>query len=206
MRVILDELSGTTIPVAGKEKLAQVAESICYDPPLAKMLGEIFDIIGEYGQLDIRSGRSRELEREYVEGMYWDGGVLSREMIADRTVLRTEMQNAAVLISDLALEDPRRLVPVLETASQAGIRSLLIVASRLSDGVTALLLSASREPEKFQVVAVKTPGLTTTDQAGALEDLGILTRGRPLVKAAGDTLGRVQGQAGRPGTGAPGLG
>jgi chaperonin GroEL len=192
MRVILDELSGMTIPVAGKEKLAQVAESICYDPPLAKMLGEIFDIIGEYGQLDIRSGRSRELERKYIEGMYWDGGVLSREMITDHSKLRTEMQNAAILISDLAIADPRQLVSVLEMASQAGIRALLIVASKLSDSATALLLSASRERGEFQVTAVKTPGLTTTDQVGAMEDLGVLTGGRPLVKAAGDTLGRVK--------------
>jgi chaperonin GroEL len=153
------------------------------------MLGEIFDIIGEYGQLDIRSGRSRELEREYIEGMYWDSGVLSRAMITDHSKLRTEMQNAAILISDLAIEDPRQLVSVLEMASQAGIRALLIVVSKLSDSAMALLLSASREHEEFQVVAVKTPGLTTTDQVGAMEDLGVLTGGRPLVRAAGDTLG-----------------
>jgi hypothetical protein len=64
------------VALEGKEKLAQAAETICYNPPLAEMLGEIFDIIGEYGHLEIRSGRSRELEREYVEGMYWDGGVI----------------------------------------------------------------------------------------------------------------------------------
>jgi chaperonin GroEL len=49
MRVVLDELSGMAWPVEGKEMLAKIAESICYDPPLAKMLGEVFDIIGEYG-------------------------------------------------------------------------------------------------------------------------------------------------------------
>lgn len=188
LRLILDELSGMTIPVAGKEKLAQVAETICYDPSLAKMLGEIFDIIGQYGRLDIRSGRSRGLEREYVEGMYWEGGVLSREMITDHAKLRTEMQNAAILISDLALEDPNQVVPVLETVSRTGNRALLIVASKLSDSVTALLLSANRNPDKFQIIAAKTSGLTSTDQAEAMEDLGVLTGGRLLVKVAGDTL------------------
>ena len=188
LRLILDELSGMTIPVAGKEKLAQVAETICYDPSLAKMLGEIFDIIGQYGRLDIRSGRSRGLEREYVEGMYWEGGVLSREMITDHAKLRTEMQNVAILISDLALEDPNQVVPVLETVSRTGNRALLIVASKLSDSVTALLLSANRNPDKFQIIAAKTSGLTSTDQAEAMEDLGVLTGGRLLVKVAGDTL------------------
>jgi chaperonin GroEL len=191
-RVILKQLTGMTAQVEGKQLLTRAAESICYDPPLAKLLGEIFDIIGEYGQLDIRSGRSRELEREYVEGMYWDGGLLSREMITDHAKLRTEMHNAAILISDLALEDPRQLVPVLEMANGAGIRALLIIATQLSSGVTALLLSASRELEKFQVIAAKTPGMTSTDQAMAMADLAILTGGRPLVKIAGHTLNGVR--------------
>ncbi|UCC62324.1 MAG: chaperonin GroEL [Anaerolineae bacterium] len=189
LRVILDELAGMALPVEGEERLAEVAESICYDRPLAEMLGEIFDIIGEYGQCEVRSGRSRELEREYIEGMYWGGGLFSREMIADRSRLRTEMQNASVLIGDLTLEDPRQVVPVLEMAGQAGLRNLLILASKLSDGVTALLLSVSQEPEKFHAIAAKTPGATSTDQATAVEDLAVLTGGRPLVKAAGDTLG-----------------
>jgi chaperonin GroEL len=192
MHVILNELTGMTVLVEGRQILAQVAESICYEPCLARLLGEIFDIIGEHGQLDIRSGRSRELEREYVEGMYWDGGLLSREMITDHAKLRTEMHNAAILIGDLALEDPHPLVPVLEMANGAGIRALLILATQLSSSVTALLLSASREPEKFQVIAAKTPGVTTTDQAMAMEDLAILTGGRPLLKVAGHTLTGVR--------------
>jgi chaperonin GroEL len=192
LRVILDQLTGMAVPVEGKGRLAEVAESICYDPPLAGMLGEIFDIIGEYGQLDVRSGRSRELEREYVEGMYWDGGVLSREMILDHTKLRTELQNAAILISNLALEDARQVAPVLEMVSQAGIQSLLVVASKVSDSVTAVLLSANRELENFQVIAAKAPGAALTDQAAAMEDLAVLTGGRPLVRAAGDTLGSLK--------------
>jgi chaperonin GroEL len=192
MHVILNELTGMTAQVEGRRILTQVAESICYDRPLAKLLGEIFDIIGEHGQLDIRSGRGRELEREYVEGMYWDGGLLSREMITDHAKLRTEMHNAAILISDLAMEDPHQLVPILEMAHGAGIRALLIIATQLSSSVTALLLSASREPEKFQVIAAKTPGKTSTDQAMAMEDLAILTGGRPLVKITGHTLNDVR--------------
>ena len=97
VQVIIDHLTGLTVEVKGKEQLAQVAESVCYDPPMAKMMGEIFDIIGEYGRLEIREGRSRELEREYVEGMYWERGLVSREMNTDRSRLTTEFENAAHL-------------------------------------------------------------------------------------------------------------
>ncbi len=194
MGVILNELTAMAVHLEGKEKLARIAETLCHDPPLAKVLGEIFDIIGEYGQLEIRSGRGRELEREYVEGMYWKGGVLSRQMITNHTSLRTEMENAAILISDLEIEDPRQLIPVIEAAMQAEIRSLLIVAGRLSDSAISLLLTTSRDPAKFQAIAVQSPGMTTGDQAASLEDLAVLTGGRPLARAAGYTLRGVKVQ------------
>jgi chaperonin GroEL (HSP60 family) len=73
--MLLEKIEAQTIHLSGKENLASLAETICYDPPLAKVLGEIFDIIGEYGRLEIRSGSGRELERSYVEGIYWDGGL-----------------------------------------------------------------------------------------------------------------------------------
>ena len=192
MRVILDELEGMAVHLEGKKNLAQIAESICYDPPLAKMLGEVFDIIGEYGQLEIRSGRSREMEREYVEGMYWKGGVLSRQMITDHTKLRTDMENAAILISNLKIEDPHHLLPVIDKVLRAEIRSLLIIASELSESAMAVLLTASRDPAKFHAIAVKAPELTMRDQVAALEDLAVLTGGRPFDRTAGYTLSGVK--------------
>jgi len=163
---------------------------VCYDPSLAKVLGEILDIIGEYGWLEIRPGRGRELEREYVEGIYWEGGVLSRQMLADQPALRMEMENAAILISDLEVEDPRQLLPAMTAALQAGIRSLLIVAGRLSDSAIGLL-QANRDPAKLQAIAVKAPALRADERATALEDLAVLTGGHPFLKAVGDTLSRV---------------
>lgn len=192
VRVIVDELSDMALHMEGKEALAQIAESICYDPPLARMLGEVIDIIGEYGQLEIRPGRGRELEREYVEGMYCEGGILSRRMITEHTKLRTDMENTAILISDLEIEDPRQLVPVIEMVVQAETRSLLVIASKLSEKATSLLLKVSRDPTKFQAIAVKSPEMSAEDRSAALDDLAVLTGGRPLVRVAGQTLRGVK--------------
>lgn len=192
VKVILDQLDSMMMPLEGQDKLAQMAESVCYDPRLAKMLGEVFDIIGEHGQLDVRTGRGRELDREYVEGMFWKSGVFSRQMITDHSALKAEVQNAGILISDLDLEDPRDLIPVLKMVRRAGLSTLMIVARKLSDGVIALLLAVSKEPEKFRVIAAKTPGTTSTDQMTAMEDLAVLTGGRPVVRAAGGGLRTIR--------------
>ncbi len=191
LRLILSELNRMTRPVKGKAKLARVAQAICYDPEMAKLMGEIFDIIGEYGRLEIRPGRGRELEREYVEGMYWERGLVSREMVTDHSRLRTELENPAILISDLEIEQPQQLFPALELALRAKIGALLIVAEKISDSAIAFLL-ANKKPEQFQVIAVQTPGHGREEQAAALEDLAILTGGRPFISVAGHTFHSIK--------------
>jgi chaperonin GroEL len=191
MKVISDELSGMTTPLEGKEALAQMAESICYDPPLAKMIGEIFEIIGVYGRLEVRSNRKDALEREYIEGMYWKGGVLSRTMYTDQKKLRAELEDVAVLVTDLAIEDPRDLVKLLTIVAQAKIEALLIVAKEVSQSCIGLL-TRPEIAEKVKVVAVKTPEVMRQTQEQALNDLAILTGARPVLGAAGSTLQSVR--------------
>lgn len=189
--VILDALTGMTSHVAGHVQLAQIAEAMCYDPPLATMLGEIFDIIGEYGQMEVRSGPGREMEREYVEGAYWESGILSRHMLTDQVRLKTELEKASMLISDLTIDDPRQLVPLLEMARASDISALAIIARHVSDSAISLLL-ANQEPGTFQVIAVKTPRTGADDHAAALEDLTRLAGGRRLLEAAGDTISQAR--------------
>lgn len=188
--VILAQLSVMVRHVEGHTQLARIAAAHCYDTQLAKVLSEIFDTIGEYGQLEIREGQGRELEREYVEGNYWKGGVFSRQMIADRKTLKTNIENAAVLISDLTVENPEELQAVIELAAGTGAQTLLIIAGQFSEPVLTAL-SARRDRDKLNLVAVKTPGLTIDEQIGALEDLSVLTGGRPVLRIAGQSLGSI---------------
>jgi chaperonin GroEL len=193
MHLILDRLADMTIPVEGQAQLAQVAQSLCYDPGLATHLGEILDTIGEYGRLEIRKGRSRHDEREYVQGIYWYQGLVSRQMHTDPRKPRVEFEDAAILISDLEIEEPQQLYPALELALRARIPALLIVADKLSDSAISFLLT-NRAPERFQVVAVKTPGWDRAQKMAALEDLAILTGGRPFLTVAGDTFHHISTQ------------
>ncbi|NOZ73142.1 MAG: hypothetical protein GXP38_14760 [Chloroflexi bacterium] len=190
MELILTTLSQQTQPIEGKENLAKLAQSICYDPELSRYLGEIFDIIGAYGRLEIRKGQTRQIEREYVEGMYWERGLMSREMIADWDQLRTEFEDATLLISDLEIKSPEELYPVLELALRNDISHLVIVAASMSESVLGFLL-ANKQPDRFQVIAVTTPEYGKEAQAAALQDMALLTGARAFIKAAGDTFEHV---------------
>jgi chaperonin GroEL len=188
---ILSQLESMTFTLEGKGQLARLAETICYDPELARMLGEIFDIIGEFGRLEIRSGQGRSMQREYVEGMYWHGPIFSREMIPDPLAGRVQLEDAAILMSDLEITDPKIMLQILDTAVAANIKSLLLVARTISAQDLALLLLKPNQ-EKIRVIAAKTPGLSTDDHREGLEDLAKLTGGRPFLQAAGDNLLNIQ--------------
>jgi chaperonin GroEL len=153
-------------------------------------MGEVFDIVGEWGRLEIREGHTRGVEREYVEGMYWDQGLLSRDMYTDHSKPRVEFEDAAILISDLEIEEPSQLYPALELAIRSEIPDMLIVAGKISPRAIHFLL-ANKDPERFQAVAVRTPGTGKGQQADALRDLAILASGRPFIEVAGDSFDRV---------------
>jgi chaperonin GroEL len=186
---VIAELEKQVTHLKGKEQLASLARTICYDQPLAKMLGEIFDIIGEYGRLEIRPGRSRDLEREYVEGMYWNSGILSRLLLPDPIQGRVQLENTAVLCCDLEIKEAQELTAALDTAVHAGHKSLLLVAAAISERAMALLLT---NRDKIQVVAVKAPALDSITRSEALNDIALLTGGKAFFKAAGDTLDNLQ--------------
>jgi chaperonin GroEL len=184
-RLILSELDCLARPVNGEQDLARLAEAICHDPPLARLIGEIFDIIGEYGRLEIRTSQNRQLEREYVEGLYWASPLIAREMMTDLAKLKAEVNDAAIFISNLDLIRVDQLIPVLQVTLEAGLPGLLVIANQFSSEVLAFLL-ANTKPDKFRPIAVKAPGVGPTQQGAALQDLVMLTGGYPFLKAAGE--------------------
>jgi chaperonin GroEL len=191
--LITDQLEGMKVFIRGKEQLTHLAETLCYDAEMSLILGEIFHTLGEYGYLDIRAGTGRNLEQEYFRGMYWEGGLLSRLMVTDQKRLSARIKNAAILLSDLEIEDPGDLIPLLELAADAHFRTMFVIARKISERALHLLTSHTVR-QKVHVLAVKTPGRTIEEQWSVLQDLSILTGGRPLLTAAGDKLGSIKGE------------
>jgi chaperonin GroEL len=189
--LVLQELDSMTRRIRGKKALAGLARTITNDDALSNYLGEIFDIIGEFGRLEIRAGRTRELEREYVEGLWWDKGVVSREMIFDKVELRTSFEDAYLLISDLEIENPEDILPLLDLCVANGIKELLLISRTLSDRAIGLLL-LKPNLEKIKIAAVPSPEAAMDKRIEALMDIAILTGGRTLMKDAGDTLNNIR--------------
>ena len=183
-RAILTTLNAMTTHIRGEKKLARVADTICHDKPLAELIGEIFSIIGEHGRLEIKAGNTRELHREYVEGLYWDSELMSRELMTAPLELKGEVENAAILMTNLTITDPMQLVPALEAARGADLSGLAVIALSLSPEAVAML-AANSKANGFRAIAAKVPGMGHTKQTAALNDMTILAGGQLFVKQMG---------------------
>ena len=191
MRLVLAELDLQITELCSKKQLAGLARTICYDDELGKILGEIFDMIGAYGRLEIRKGNGRDLRHEYMEGAYWDSELRSREVANAEHGMRANLEDAAILISDLNIESVDQIAPLLQFSVENNIHQVLLITQTISERAIGFLL-ANRQI--IQIVPVKTPGFGTDGQQDALQDIAILTGGYVYLKATGSSLERVRYQ------------
>jgi chaperonin GroEL len=182
LRNILEVLEPQILPVTEKLQLTGLAEGVCYDKEMAAQLSEIFDTIGPYGRLEIRSSQTRQMRHEYVQGVYWEGGPLSPEMILDKAEVRTVLMDAGILATDLEIQEPAEMIEVMQAALHAGINQLLLVVGSIADKALAPALDP-RNRKAITVIVIKTPGTGIEAQIANLQDMALLTGGRPVVKA-----------------------
>lgn len=188
LKVILDELEGMTRSCHGRQNLARVAKTVCFDAELANVMGELVDILGEFGELNITEDYGRGVRREYVEGAFWPSMIVGSDYFTGSNSVKKVIDEPAILITNLDVEEPQILLPIVEKCVRAGKRKLVLIANNYSDNSLHIIPITNQDPAKFQLLAVKTPGVSPDDQANNMEDMAFLTGGKPRIKAAGDAL------------------
>lgn len=186
---VMEALKQATIPVTEQKQLTQLAHSLCDDADTAEKLGEIIMRIGRYGQLEIKPGRGRESIVEYINGMVWRGEFFLRSMVQDTFKVRSELDDPHILVSNLMIQDPYELAEWLESITNAGVRKLILLAREISPQCLTILETARRNPQRFDVIAVK---LFETTERWELQDLAILTGGAMIAREAGLRLRSVR--------------
>jgi chaperonin GroEL len=193
LTAILEALGRDATPFIGKEQTANMARGMCQeDVEMANTLGEIFDIVGPDGLIIIEPGHRHELEREYIDGTYWHlSGWLSRVFVTNKPENRTTFEDAALLISDLKITDPRQLVPALDKCVKAGVNKLIIICKEMSDSAIGLL-TTNTQAKTIESMAVRAPEVNGPVQVAALEDIAVLTGGRVFYAEGKDSFENFQ--------------
>ncbi|MBV8556094.1 MAG: chaperonin GroEL, partial [Planctomycetaceae bacterium] len=168
------------------EQVATVASN--FDPEIGKMIAEATEKVGKDGVITVEEGKSLKTEVEWVEGMQFDRGYLSPYFVTSPAEMEAVLEDAYILIHEKKISTVKDLVPLLEKVAQSG-KPLLIIAEDI-EGEALATLVINKLRGTFRCAAVKAPGYGDRRKA-MLEDIAVLTGGRPIFEALGIELENV---------------
>jgi chaperonin GroEL len=152
------------------------------------MIAEATEKVGKDGVITVEEGKSLKTEVEWVEGMQFDRGYLSPYFVTNPTSMEAVLEDAYILIYEKKISSVKDLVPLLEKVAQSG-RPLLLIAEEV-EGEALATLVINKLRGTFRCATVKAPGYGDRRKA-MLEDIAVLTGGKPIFEALGIELENV---------------
>ncbi len=185
----VEEIKKKSMPVKDKETISQVATiSANNDQEIGKLIADAMEKVGNEGVITVEEAKSIETSLEVVEGMQFDRGFISPYMATDQEKMRSELEDAYILITDKKISNMKQIVPVLERVAGEGKPLLIIAEDVEGEAQAALILNIMRG--SIKVCAVKAPGFGD-DRKEMLEDIALLTGGKVVTEDKGMKLEEI---------------
>jgi chaperonin GroEL len=183
---IAARLKEASIKIKSKTEMAQVASIAANnDMEIGNILADAMEKVGKDGVITVDEGKSLKTETEWVEGMQFDRGYLSPYFVTDATRMECVLEDCYILVHEKKISSLKDLIPLLEAVVNAG-KPLVIVAEEV-EGEALATMVLNRIRGTFSCCAVKAPGYGDRRKA-MLEDIAILTGGRPVFEDVGIKL------------------
>ncbi|PSQ88131.1 MAG: chaperonin GroEL, partial [Bacteroidetes bacterium QH_2_63_10] len=185
-RRVVDHLRQQSDPVAGKQRINQVATiSANNDDSVGELIADAFEKVGQDGVITVEEARGIETYLDVVEGMQFDRGYQSPYFVTDSEEMEAVLEDAYVLIYDDSIGNMQDLLPILEKVSQTNDPLLIIAEDVEGEALATLVVNKMRGTLK--VAAVKAPGFGDRRQS-MLEDIAVLTGGTVISEEKGYRL------------------
>jgi chaperonin GroEL len=188
VEVLVDELKKMSIPVAGKEQVAQVASISAIDQEIGDLIADVMEKVGKDGVITVEEGKGLQFETEFVEGMKFDRGYISPYFITNAEQMRAELEDPHILITDKKISAINEILPALEKIVQMS-KNLVIIAEDV-EGESLATLVVNKLRGTLSPLAVKAPGFGDRRKA-MLQDIAVLTGGTVISEEVGRKLDSV---------------
>lgn len=182
---IVEELKKMAIPVTTKEQVAQVATISAADAEIGNLIAEVMEKVGKDGVITVEESKGLQFETEYVEGMEFDRGYISPYFITNPDLMKVELEDPYILITDKKVSAIADLLPVLEKVLQVSKNFVIIAEDVEGEALATLVVNKLRGT--LNCLAVKAPGFGDRRKA-MLEDIAILTGGKVISEEVGRKL------------------
>ena len=189
VEVITEEVKKLSKPVSG-DMIAQVGTiSANSDHTIGNIIAEAMKKVGKDGVITVEESKTMVTELDTVEGMQFDRGYLSPYFVTDAERMEVVLEEPYILIHEKKIANMKDLLPLLEQIARSG-KPLLIVAEEV-EGEALATLVVNKLRGTLNACAVKAPGFGDRRKA-MLEDIGILTGGKPIMEDIGVKLEGVK--------------
>ena len=188
VETLVDGLKKMSIPVAGKEQVAQVAAISAIDQDIGNLIADVMEKVGKDGVITVEEGKGLQFETEFVEGMKFDRGYISPYFITNAEQMRAELEDPYILITDKKISAINDILPALEKIVQFS-KNLVILAEDV-EGESLATLVVNKLRGTLSPLAVKAPGFGDRRKA-MLQDIAVLTGGTVISEEIGRKLDSV---------------
>jgi chaperonin GroEL len=189
VEVIIEEVKKLSKPVSG-DMIAQVGTiSANSDHTIGNIIAEAMKKVGKDGVITVEESKTMVTELDTVEGMQFDRGYLSPYFVSDAERMEVVLEEPYILIHEKKIANMKDLLPLLEQIARSG-KPLLIIAEEV-EGEALATLVVNKLRGTLNACAVKAPGFGDRRKA-MLEDIGILTGGKPIMEDIGVKLEGVR--------------
>lgn len=172
-------------PLENPAQIRGLATSITGDETIGKYVEEIFDVVGPYGAVQVRTNYGREHNFRFINGTFWNQGWFSSYFTTEGGT--AIIKDPYVLLTNRVLNKAEQLLPVLEKVRGTGEgRGLVVIAPTISGDALSILL-ANKTKGSMQTLGIKAPGLGP-EKAEVLTDLAVLTGGRVFYAEADERV------------------
>src|SRR3981189_3122216 len=185
----VQEVKKLSKPVSG-DMIAQVGSiSANSDPTIGNIIADAMKKVGKDGVITVEESKTMTTELQTVDGMQFDRGYLSPYLVTDPERMECVLEDPYILIHEKKISNMKDLLPLLEQIARSG-KPLLVIAEEV-EGEALATLVVNKLRGTLNACAVKGRGLGDRRKA-MLEDISILTGGKPIMEETGLKLEGVR--------------
>jgi chaperonin GroEL len=183
VKALVEELQRMKQDISTKEERQQVASISANDPEIGRVIAEAMEEVGPEGVITVEESQTFGMQKEIVEGMQFDRGLLSSYMITNVERMEAVYEDPYILITDKKISALSDILPLLEKLAQSGRKELVIIADEV-DGEALATLVVNKLRGTFSTLAIKAPGFGDRRKE-MLEDIAALTGGKVISEDVG---------------------
>lgn len=185
LRVASQALMDQAQPLDNPAQIRGLATAVTGDELLGEYIEEVFDVVGPFGAVQVRTNYGRSHNRRYINGTFWNQGWVSSYFTTEPG--KAVVKNPYLLLTTRELASGEELLPVLELVRKADEDRGLVVMAPAIRGEALNLLVTNKSRDVLPTLAIKAPGLGH-EKRDVLDDLAVMTGGRVFYAEMGDRI------------------